>query len=656
MSDKIRRRYAVATALNQKYLDYCSDNLENKLEMVAEIETPTGTIYVSDRNKYVGDTFYEALVTFPVINRTIGEWLAPDLQFSDLQLDISNVDGRFNIYLPGGVSFDSWVGKKVWIKLGVAELASTYKTIFYGIITDIGGFRRSIDKITIVARDRFDTINVNFPKTILKRDDYPKISDGNLGKTLPVIYGTWKEELAPDPAIVPTYCINGNDPMVYPFDRDLIITLGFPAIFTLTNHCLEINDCIQITTSGTLPSGVLEGVDYYVQNPSANNFELSLVPSGASINATGWQTGTHRFKASPDSALRNVKLIISDNTLLELVSDQIYIKKSDIYTLVPTSEIENIGGDNRTFEVKQKSGLTWVDDGTETLKEFVFDQGDEFIVKCVGKDLGADIDNLVAQAKDILKTYGGLTDLDFHSSWATYQAKASPSKSAISTFKSRVWLSEPQGAMSYVLSMLEQVRCEGFINKDLLVAITSLHFEDMPLTPSFTVKNWDVEKATFNATIDDKNNFNRCQAVYNFSPIRDENARATKIYKNVAAITQTGKEISKKVVFPNLYNDTVVVEQLKEILKIASSTIEIMTCNLTWRALLQDIGDFVSINVDIGSAVFQMTPAMIRDIGYDPDGLKLPVKLWSFQMCPYDNYNPGYNGIVGGYNATITEE
>jgi hypothetical protein len=34
----------------------------------------------------------------------------------------------------------------------------------------------------------------------------------------------------------------------------------------------------------------------------------------------------------------------------------------------------------------------------------------------------------------------------------------------------------------------------------------------------------------------------------------------------------------------------------------------------------------------------------------------LEARLWSFQMCPFPGWNPGFSGIVGGYNATITQE
>ena len=100
MSTSNRREYLTATALNQGVLDRCQDNLDNGVEMVVEVETPTGTIYASDRNKYVGTRFYEALTEFPVIKRSLGDWLSPEIEFSNLTVGVSNVDGRFNQFVP----------------------------------------------------------------------------------------------------------------------------------------------------------------------------------------------------------------------------------------------------------------------------------------------------------------------------------------------------------------------------------------------------------------------------------------------------------------------------------------------------------------------------------------------------------------------------
>ena len=91
-------------------------------------------------------------------------------------------------------------------------------------------------------------------------------------------------------------------------------------------------------------------------------------------------------------------------------------------------------------------------------------------------------------------------------------------------------------------------------------------------------------------------------------------------------------------------------------MKLASAYLEVIDVKLTWRAMLKDIGDFILLSTDIVSTIMTDVPCMIRDIGYDPKGLMIPVKLWSFQMCPFTGYAPGYAGTVGGESATITEE
>jgi hypothetical protein len=572
MSSSNRREYLTATTLDQALLDRNHDNLESRLEMITEIETPAGTIYASDRNKYVGGVFYEALLTFPAIGRTVGEWLSPELQFSTLTLEISNSDSRFNNILPGGASYNTWVGKSIVVKIGLAEQASTYKTIFQGTITDVGGFKRSVKSITVVARDNYEKINVNFPTTVLNKTAYPNLSDNNVGRYLPVIYGDWTVNLDPDFAAVPTYALNLGDANVI----------------------------------------------------------------GGSFN--------------------NIQFRISENDLISFDTTNVWLKRGDVYYQVPSADVVNVGAGNKTFEINQDTANLWVEDSGGVSIAYKYASNDEFYVRVKGKDLGAFDDNLVSQAKDLLLTYGGLSSGDFDANWETYRDKATPSQSAISTFKSRVWENEPKPLMQYVLSMLEQVRLEAFIDRNLKLKINSLHFEDWDASPSFTIRNWDVVKDSFAPSLDERNNFNRLQGVYDYRPNRNENANKTPIFRNSASVTAAGKAISKQVTFPNLYIPSQVDDQTKEILKIASSLFEVVTTQATWRSMLLDIGEFVLLNVQIGSSQFDNVPAMIRDIGYDPNGLKISMKLWSTALLPFPGYTPGYSGTTGGSTATITQE
>lgn len=567
MSSSDRRPYLTATVLDQDLLDDCADNFETRIEMVVEIEKPGGGfIYASDRNKYVGNTFYEALLQFPIISRTVGEWLSPSLQFSTITLELSNADARFNPYLPGGNTYNAFIGRTVEVKIGIAEQASTYQTVFKGRITEVGGFSRGTYSVTFIARDNYEALNVSFPKTTLSRTSYPDLDDSTAGQVLPVIYGDWTTALDPDPAVVPVYILNGAD------------------------------------------TDVLGGLR------------------------------------------NNVQVRIAEHDLKFFDANNVYYFKSDVWYLVDPADIVNVAGSNNYFEIKQNSAA-WLDGSV-----YLFDKSDTFYVRVKGKDLGAYDDNIVWQARDILITQGLASPSDLDSSWTTFRDKSTPSQSAISTIKSRIWENEPKPTMEYVLSLLEQVRLEAFVDANLKLKINSLHFEDWNPSPTFTVKNWDVIEKTLRPKTDERNNFNRAQATFDFHPNKNTQARSTSVFHNADSFAQIGRYISKRIGFPNLYVESDVDNQVIEILRISSSLFEIVDCSLTWRALLKDVGEFVLLNIDIGSVVYENVPAMIRSKGYDPAGIQIPVSVWSMQLLQFPGYTPAYSGTVGGYNQTIIRE
>lgn len=80
------------------------------------------------------------------------------------------------------------------------------------------------------------------------------------------------------------------------------ITIASPAVITLANHGLTLNDTVQFTTSGSLPTGISPSTNYYVISAglTANAFEISATPAGAAINTSGIQSGTHTLiKTTP---------------------------------------------------------------------------------------------------------------------------------------------------------------------------------------------------------------------------------------------------------------------------------------------------------------------------------------------------------------------
>lgn len=641
MSSRNRFPFANATSLTQEILNWCQDNLTNKLEAIIEIEAPGGEIIrASDRNKYVGEHFYEALTNFPEIKRTVGDWLGGGLEFPELNIEISNADGRFNKYLPGGASFAGWVNRNVVLKLGLRDVASSYFTVFDGHISEVGGFGRSVKSIVFRARDDLERVNRTFPTAVFSQASYPKADDEIWGTKMPVIYGDWTTDVTPGGASVPAIIVNGLDPIVNGEELNCTVAgAGSPAIFTYQNHRLNVGDLLEITDSN-VPGITAGGTHQTVLAVTTNEFQL------VGVNSTG--AGQATVKKHANQAYRPVQCVIANNDLTFL--GNVYLLRDDKFYLVPSALI-TVGSGNKSISITQDSHLFQI-----AAEHWKFNVNDKFYCLCKGKDLGSYDDNIVAQAKDLLKTFGGLVDGDFATSWTTYQNKASPSESAIANIKSRVWVQEDQNVMEYALSMLEQVRLEPFVNRSLMFDISSLHFDDFDPSPSFIISNWDVVKESLQPKIDDRNNFNRAQAAYGFFPILNENAYTSSAFRNNAAITQAGKAISRVIVFPNLYKRADVENQLKEILKLASAFREEVYVKLTPRSVLQDIGDFVTLDVQIGSSIFDAVPCLIREVSYVPGTLELSFRLWSMAMIPFGSYNPGYVGTVGGQTATITQE
>ena len=566
--------YKTSTVLDQDFLDSCRDVQTNDLQLVVDIQNPAGGfIRASDRSKYVDGTYYSALLKFPVISRTVGEWLDNSIEFSDLRLRLSNVNGDLNSILPGGADYAGWVGKTVDVKLGLRDVGSTYTTIFSGAVTPTGGLGRDVQSLDLQVRDKLDVVTTPFPDTVFKVADFPDISEDLVGKGIPIIYGPWNTELT-NPADVQAFVVNSLD--------------------------TDMNGDVARTT--------------------------------------------------------NVRLIISENENRSFDTTKVYVVRSDVFHPIDSADITGVSL-NRDFQIVQDSGNTLItlDDGSTI--NYVWEQGDVYCVQVEGKSISAGIhNNIVAIAKDLLETYGGLTGGDFDANWTTYINKNSPAQSAIFSIPARLWRQQALNTLEEVKSLLSQVRLEVFVSRDLKFKLNSLHFEDWDPDPALRIDNFDVVKNTFKPRISTRNNFNRTKAFYNRLPKSGENERESGFFRNAASISQSGQTVAKGVVFPNLIDKDDVENQLVEIVRISSGFIEHIEFEATWRLLLLDIGDFVKLNVQIGSVIYEDVPCMVRSIGYDPNGLKLPLKLWCMQALPFPGWAGAGAGITGGYNAVITEE
>ncbi len=80
------------------------------------------------------------------------------------------------------------------------------------------------------------------------------------------------------------------------------VTIAWPAVFSLTSHGLTVNDSVQFTTDGALPTGLSLLTNYYVISTglTSGQFQVSTTLWGAAVATSGTQSGTHTaIKTTP---------------------------------------------------------------------------------------------------------------------------------------------------------------------------------------------------------------------------------------------------------------------------------------------------------------------------------------------------------------------
>jgi microcystin-dependent protein len=76
------------------------------------------------------------------------------------------------------------------------------------------------------------------------------------------------------------------------------VTIATPAVFTMTAHGFTGGERIRLSTTGALPTGLINLIDYYVIYVSVNTFQVSTTFGGAAVATSGTQSGTHSYMQS----------------------------------------------------------------------------------------------------------------------------------------------------------------------------------------------------------------------------------------------------------------------------------------------------------------------------------------------------------------------
>jgi len=582
-------------ALTQALLDECAGNSTVKLEMICTIESVGSSpvnFYLSDRAKYVyhssidATIFYQPRVTFPQINRTVGDFLSNTLELSSLQVTINNADQYFNAVLPGGDLYNGFINKIMVVEVGIGEDLANYHTIFVGQITRVGGFSRDYKSFQLTAKNRFEILNVSFPDKYLSRDAFAFLDDDLVGVAVPVIFGDWTVNLARSHPSVPGLVVNGKNPLV---NKSVVDINGDP---------------------------------------------------------------------DPNVGSARVQVTISISPLSFLNDSRVHLKRGEVAYIFDSSDIEILAGlDNRFVYITQNN--LQVD---EPPVPWIYEDGDEFYFEVKGKTFTnpITIGNPIAQARSLLTQYAGLLSSDFDSSWDTYTTRV-----ATKGWLSRCWIQDQQPLFEYIMSMFEQIRLEVYVNNDNKLAITSLWMEDFIPAPSFKLTNFDIIRGTLKPRLEDRNVFNSAKAEYGFDPSITQNRFSTAQYSNETAVTQMGSKIAKLIVFPNLYEESHVLDNLTEILRLIPY-VEYIECSVTPRSLLLELGQNIGLNINVGGFNLvdkfgvlynDMVTGIVRSLGFDPKGMSIPIKVWMLQMVafPY-SVKIDVAGKIAGYNIAITKD
>lgn len=637
MSGRNRRPSETATALNQKFLNDSQDNLVQNLNIVASIEaTPGfGKIYrgVASENSLVfrSHPFVENEKIFIQSSNSLnsdGEYFAVNVTGSTIQLSESEAGPP--IPLPQG--------EEVTASTGRPEIRVSNKNIYVekrfheARVKFAGNFiKRSVGEL-FSPRIKFSSLNLEINNI-----------DGKLSPLLPG--GEYYTGLS-NKTILVRLGLRDLGSTYTPIFRGSVTPLGGFKRGTSKLNLIARDQFDKLETQ--FPLEEFRKEEFPDINETLIGRAIPFILGDYSVNVEPMGRVPAFVVNSEQEGLQDgngqIELVISANRLAPLNTQEIYLVRGDNHFRIPQGAISVSENQNR-FTISQPAGFEI--DG----EEFKFEKTDQFTTKPKSPDEPYR-DNPIEQARQILIRYGGARLEDFHQNWNELRDKEAPEVSAIRNIRSRVWVQRQQSALQYALSLLEQIRVEFFVSKDLTLKLLPLHFEEFNPNPSHRIKNFDIERNSIKVSTDDNNIFNAARASFDFNPVTSENGLQTRTFINQKAIDQMGKTIAKDIEFPNLIEESTVINQLKEILKLASSYREYLDFNATSRSLLTDIGDFVMVNISISATTFKETPMMVRGTGIDPK-LKIPLRLLSFQMIPFPGWEPEISGIVGGFNGQI---
>lgn len=180
-----------------------------------------------------------------------------------------------------------------------------YKIDLSGQITPIGANRINLTMLAdIDTTDHRNIVGATDPNNTRVLWFYKSYSSAVANTLNKVLIYDWSLDrfsygeintIAATPMLQLSSTLDGLDTLVYN-SSTVTLTIASPCVVTWASHGIPNGYGVQITTTGTLPTGLTAGTTYYVINATTNTFQLSATKGGSAINTSGSQSGTHTAK------------------------------------------------------------------------------------------------------------------------------------------------------------------------------------------------------------------------------------------------------------------------------------------------------------------------------------------------------------------------
>jgi len=189
----------------------------------------------SESEMKIGDTQYRGVIkTIGSVNKSLDNIFTSKISFQDFSINFSNLDAYFDTLIEDNTLYGAKCRIKYCEDCGISS--ENYKTLWSGYI---GNFEIGTDEAVINAKDDRNKLSKELILNYYNTTTYPYLNSTNIGKPIPIVYGTLRG--------VPTVCTNETESIAANYNFKVCDTT-FHNIASQTVNVLKDNNLITSTT------------------------------------------------------------------------------------------------------------------------------------------------------------------------------------------------------------------------------------------------------------------------------------------------------------------------------------------------------------------------------------------------------------------------